>query len=94
VLKIANILKYFGLTKQCDKQRLDEALLDPTKVFNSPKEVLDNTEFSKQQKIEILQRWEYDARELAIADDENMAGDDSNDILDQVLAAFEECRNI
>lgn len=69
---------------------IDKALLDPTSVFKSPKDVVNNNSLSKQQKIEILKRWAYDAKELEIADDENMtATGKASDILDDILRAIE-----
>jgi hypothetical protein len=49
-----------------------EALLNPASVFKHPKEVLDCGDLSREQKIEILRRWEYDVRELQVADEEGM----------------------
>ncbi|MGH7900897.1 MAG: hypothetical protein ACRENZ_04095 [Thermodesulfobacteriota bacterium] len=66
---------------------LDKALLDPTSVFESPEEVLQSGELSREQKIDILRRWEYDARELEVAEEESMVGSNS-DILDQILRAL------
>lgn len=60
---------------------------DPYCIFSTPEEVLTHTEFTNQQKIEVLRRWEYDARELEVAEEENMGGDDV-DILDRVLACL------
>jgi ABC-type antimicrobial peptide transport system ATPase subunit len=68
---------------------IEKALLDPTMIFNNPQEVLNHSELLKQQKIEILERWQYDATELEIADDENMlAANNKADILDEILAAL------
>ena len=47
-----------------------KAMLDPTSVFKDPKEVVANDELTRDQKIEILRRWEYDARELEVAEEE------------------------
>ncbi len=49
-----------------------QALLNPSAVFNRPEEVVDSKELTRDQKIEILKRWEYDARELQVADEESM----------------------
>ncbi len=46
-----------------------KAMLDPTMVFKEPKEVVANDELTRDQKIEILRRWEYDARELEVAEE-------------------------
>lgn len=68
---------------------IDQALLDPTSVFGSPEDVLKAKDLTREQKIEILRRWEYDARELEVAADENMAGSNS-DLLDRVLKSLGE----
>ena len=53
---------------------VDKALVDPALVFKTPEEVLADNELSREQKIEILQRWEYDVRELQVAEEEGMEG--------------------
>lgn len=53
---------------------LDQALLDPTSVFSRPEDVVREVDLSRLDKIRILKRWEYDARELEVADEENMGG--------------------
>ncbi len=47
-----------------------KAMLDPTSVFKEPEEVVASDELNRNQKIEILRRWEYDARELEVAEEE------------------------
>ena len=66
---------------------LARALLDPTAVFDAPEEVLGSEDLTREQKILILRRWEYDARELETATDEGMRGE-SADKLDRVLNAL------
>lgn len=58
-----------------DKLDYDKALLDPASVFETPEEILERTDLSREQKIEILRRWEYDATEVAVAEEEGMVGD-------------------
>jgi hypothetical protein len=53
---------------------IEKALLNPGSVFKTPQELLENTELSREQKIEILRRWEYDARQLQVAEEESMEG--------------------
>jgi len=65
----------------------EKALLDPALVFNDPADVLHNSELSRSQKIQILQRWEYDVRELQVAEEESMRGPQSVS-LDVVLNAL------
>lgn len=67
--------------------QLDKALVDPAAVFTTPDEVVTAEGLSTDQRIRILRRWEYDALELTVADDENMPGD-STPLLEKVLAAL------
>ena len=46
------------------------AMLDPPMVFKVPKDVVANVELTRDQKIAILRRWEYDARQLEVAEEE------------------------
>ncbi|MCL4244902.1 MAG: hypothetical protein KJ002_07215 [Candidatus Dadabacteria bacterium] len=57
---------------------LEKALLDPSSVFAAPEDVLSAEGLTREQKIEILKRWEYDARELEVATEENMPGSNSS----------------
>jgi len=66
---------------------IDKALLDPTSVFKAPEDVLKAHDLTREQKIEILLRWEYDARELQVADDESMTGSNNN-LLQRVLESL------
>ncbi|MGM0450348.1 MAG: hypothetical protein ACQERE_05950 [Pseudomonadota bacterium] len=66
---------------------LEKALVDPASEFGTPEDVVTAEGLSTDDRIRILRRWEYDARELTVADDENMPGD-STLLLDQVLAAL------
>jgi hypothetical protein len=66
---------------------IDKALLDPTSVFKAPEDVLKARDITREQKIEILRRWEYDARELQVADDESMTGGNNN-LLQRVLESL------
>jgi len=65
----------------------EKALLDPTSVFASPADVSKEQTLTRDQKIQILRRWEYDAHQLEVAEEENMGGGDP-DVLDEVLAAL------
>ena len=67
----------------------NEAKLDPSRSFESPKEILSHSELSKDQKLELLKRWEYDAKLLELAEDENMAPTlPEDDLLDEVLQSI------
>ena len=66
---------------------VEKALVDPALVFKTPEEVLADSELSREQKIKILRRWEYDVRELQVAEEEGMEGPQPV-MLDVVLRAL------
>jgi hypothetical protein len=67
----------------------NKTLLNPASAFGKPQEVVDCRELSREQKIEILRRWEYDARQLEVADEEGMtAPKPQTATLDMILAAL------
>jgi hypothetical protein len=66
---------------------IDKAMLDPAVVFQSPEALLRQADLSREQKIDILRQWEYDARELEVAEEEGMRTS-RPDLLDRILQAF------
>jgi hypothetical protein len=65
------------------------ALNNPAAVFERPQDVVGADDLSREQKIEVLRRWEYDAREMQVADEEGMApADPQPSILDAILKAL------
>ncbi len=64
------------------------AMLDPTMVFEDPMNVVANDELTRDQKIEILRRWEYDARQLEIAEEEAGMAVLRPEMFDRVLQAL------
>lgn len=67
---------------------VDKAALSPTSVFHTPMDVVLEESLSREDKLRILREWEFDARELCVAEDENMAGGEEQP-LDGVLAAIQ-----
>lgn len=51
---------------------VDAALLDPTAVFDTPEDVAACSDLPVSVRVEILRRWDYDARSLEVAEEENM----------------------
>jgi hypothetical protein len=68
---------------------LEQALLNPGSVFASPQQLVLHRGLSKQQKIEILRRWAYDASEDEVALEEGMP-DGESDLLRRILLALNE----
>ncbi len=67
---------------------VNKAMLDPTLVFKDPKDVVANVELTRDQKIEILRRWEYDARQLEVAEEEAGMAVRRPEMFDRVLQAL------
>jgi hypothetical protein len=71
---------------------LDKALVDARAVFKRPEDVVTARDLTRAQKIEILRRWEYDAREIQVADEEGMTApppsEPQNAPLDLILKAL------
>ena len=65
-----------------------KAMLDPTKVFKEPKDVVASNELTRNQKIEILRRWEYDARQLEVAEEEAGMAVRRPEMFDRVVQAL------
>lgn len=67
-----------------------QALIDPGSVFHNPEEILKNPDLSRELKIKILRQWEYDERELEVAEEENMGSNKKFQphILDAILKAL------
>ena len=51
---------------------IEQAMLDPTSVFASPEDIFYEQSLTRDQKINLLRRWEYDARELQVADEDHL----------------------
>jgi hypothetical protein len=66
---------------------IEQALLNPSREFSCPADVFREPSLSREQTIKILRQWEYDARELSVAEEENMAGGPPS-AFDQILAAL------
>ena len=63
---------------------IEKAMLNPDSVFATPDDMFAEKSLTREQKIKILRSWEYDARELEVAEEENMGGGPP-DKLDEIL---------
>ncbi len=73
---------------------IDKAMMNPESVFSRPGDILGEQTLTREQKIQILRQWEYDARELEVAEEENMAGGPPSmlgEVLKALLALDYEC---
>lgn len=66
---------------------------NPASFFhNSPRELLDNRDFSRDEKLKMLDDWAYDERVKSVAEEENMPAQNANHTskLSEVLDALQE----
>jgi len=70
-------------------KKLEQALVNPAAVFAEPKEVVVNPTFSRQQKIDVLRRWEHDTRLFQASAKERLT-DASEELLGAILESLHE----
>lgn len=69
-----------------NKAEFERIINDPSAVYQQPEDVLRDERLSRAERIAILKQWAFDAREIEVAQEENMRGDAS--VLRQVLLAL------
>lgn len=55
-----------------DQQDFENALLDVSKAFGSPEDICALPDLTREQKLKLLQQWDYDLQLLLVAAEENM----------------------
>ena len=68
------------------QRELERAVIEPSSVYETPEDVLADSRLDDTQKRRVLESWEQDARELAVAEEENMAGGEPNRLSDVLEA--------
>ena len=69
------------------KKEMQAAMRDPAGAFQAPEAVAAHADLTREQKIEILQQWAYDASESEVATEEGMPGAESP-LLRRILLAL------
>ena len=69
------------------KENVENPVNEPWSDHQTPEDVLNDESLSDAQKRRVLESWEHDARELAVAEEENMGGGEPN-LLHRVLQAL------
>lgn len=71
---------------------LEQALLSPSTVFETPAEVLTVPGLSHEERSKILEQWKLDAQRLEESADENMSGGERSRLseVSKALTALEE----
>jgi hypothetical protein len=59
---------------------------NPTRYYDHPRDVLEDSRLDRKEKLAVLQAWELEARELAVAAEESMGGGEPS-LLDEVVQA-------
>ncbi|MGH8250862.1 MAG: hypothetical protein ACREVI_09240 [Steroidobacteraceae bacterium] len=68
---------------------IETIIKDPAKHFRKPAEVVGDASLSADQKRKILESWAQDAKLIAVAEEENMGGDDRPGLQEVKLALLE-----
>lgn len=76
------------MEKEFTQEHIDRALLDPSLEFENPIAVVKAANIDRATRIEILRRWEYDARELQVEEEESPATTSTSNLLSEVLDAL------
>lgn len=68
---------------------IETIIKDPVKHFRAPRDVVADPAFTREEKRRILDSWALDAQLLAVAEEENMAGNDRPGLREVKLALRE-----
>jgi hypothetical protein len=68
------------------KKFLEDVKLNPSRFYRIPGDVIRDRRLSDEERLEVLEAWERDARALSVASDEAMTGGEPS-CLDQVVQA-------
>lgn len=59
------------------QEAFQHILIDPSAAYEKPEDVVSDKRLTSAQKITILKLWAFDAREIEVAQEENMRGEPS-----------------
>lgn len=80
------------MTSKRQKPEFATVLLDPAAAYPAPQDVVDDPKLTREQKIEILRRWEYDEAERRVAEEEGMppgGSSEGGDLLQRIVLALD-----
>jgi len=69
--------------------KLEDIMRDPAQAYDMPADVCRDDALDRDQKIKVLHRWEYDARQLLVAEGEGMNLGDAEKLLHEVIEALQ-----
>ena len=71
------------------QEQFETAMQDVSKAYGSPAKLLADDELSRQQKLKLLQQWDYDLGLLLVAAEENMTGPGSSTTAERLRSVRE-----
>jgi hypothetical protein len=78
------------MTIQMSEALMKKAIKDPTKLYDTPHDVLADTKLSNEQKRKILESWHMDAEALMRAEEENMTSTDKTNKTSKLFELIKE----
>lgn len=60
------------------RTNIEEIKNDPAKFYHLPEDIVADQSLSHDDKVDMLRHWEMDARLMAVAEEENMPGDEES----------------
>ena len=77
------------MVEHAARPSIETIIKDPAKYFRAPRDVVEDSGYSREEKRRILDSWALDAQLLSVAEEENMAGADRPGLRDVKLALLE-----
>jgi hypothetical protein len=71
------------------KKFLEDVKLNPARFYRVPSDVNRDRRLTDEERLEVLEAWERDARALSVASDEAMTGGEPSQLEQVVLARME-----
>lgn len=81
------------MAERISKLEFERIIADPASAYGVPEKVLVDERLTKAQKIAVLKQWAFDAKELQVAEEENMRGNSKPTLLHQVLVVLHKVEN-
>lgn len=78
------------MTNRVSEATFEDMLLDPSRHFDTPHDVVEAPELDAEQRKSVLRRWRHDAKLLLIAEQENMGGGEKMDLA-EINRALKAC---
>ena len=71
------------------KKLIEDIKVNPARFYRAPSDVARDRRFTDEERLQILEAWERDARAMSVASDEGMTGGESTRLSEVVEARAE-----